>query len=273
MRTAFVSAAALTAVLAVVPASAEEPLLLAGTTTIVAPGGSAHMPVRVPATVTLPSGYLDPSYVSVTGTADVVVVYLVPARPRPLLQEPVTFGRVRVGTSRHTMAGFPNGVSTIAAGDYDLVVLHTAGTATVQLRLPGLRGSTTLRVEGLSPARIAPLGADPGVVGASGGVYGTLPGRGFVNVAGFVRTDLQGGVTRLTTCFKRPGDGVAEEVDFGSGCPGLQTVSFVVTQGKVSFGQAVFLNHGPGRYGGGYTYEMAGLSSASAGFVAWVPTG
>lgn len=270
MRRTFLALALLTA-LAPPPAHATSPVALAGITTVVAPAaGSVHLAVRVPRTVTLPAGYLDPEYVAFSGSADLVLLYLVPAAPRPLLTEPVLFGRTQAVTGAHRVAGFPHGGHTIAAGMYDLVLLHTPGTATVRLALPGLRGRVTLRPARASTARVAPL-ADPAhlPVGTSDGAYASLAGTGFVQVGAVVTSGP--GVNHLSVCLKRPGDVTPPPADFAPECPGLRSIGFLVTQGSVSYNAGTFLNYAPGRYGAAFTYEFAGLPTAAAGFAAWIP--
>jgi hypothetical protein len=280
-RTGVLAAAVLAACLAMpaAPASAGRapapPTVLAGRTTLVAATRSTRLAVRLPKAVTFPKGYTDVTFVAVSGTADTALAYLVP-RTRPLLVEPASFGRMPGSVGHTTVAGFPSGKSSLAAGVYDLVLVHTPGTATITVTFPGLPGRTTLKPTApwgaaLKPLAVAPVtGTTYAPAGTTGGASNPLSGNGFVEVAGIMRSSGTG-VTRVVSCLKPPGTPTPAPLDFAPECPGLDTVASVLLAGGFRYFATTFLNHDAGTYGAGFAYEGAIVPTAVAGYAAWVP--
>jgi hypothetical protein len=259
-----------------VPARAATPAAtLAGRTEIVAGSGSTRMAVRLSRPVKFPPGYTDVKFVTVSGTADMALAYLVP-RQRPLLKEPAVFGRLGREVGRTTIAGFPDGASRLAAGTYDLVVVHTPGTAKITLTFPGLSGRTTLRPATRSSAVLKPLPVAPAPDGtylpaaSSGGVPAALGGNGFIHVASAMRGSA-GGATRILSCLKTPDDVVPEPVAFAPECPGVHAVASVLVAGTFRYFTTTFLNWDRGSYAAGFAYEGTVVPTAVGGLAAFVP--
>jgi hypothetical protein len=278
--TGVLAAATLAAGLAVPTAAAPAfaaaaPPALAGRTTFVASARGTRLTVRLPKAVTFPTGYSDVSFVAVSGTADTALAYLVP-RTRPLLLEPASFGRMPGSVGHTTVAGFPSGHSSLAAGVYDLVLAHTPGTAAITVTFPGLPGRTTLKptlpsAAALKPLAVAPVaGTTYAPAGTTGGASNLLSGNGFVQVAGIMRSSGKG-VTRIVSCLKPPGTPVPAPLDFAPECPGSDTFASVLLAGDFRYFATTFLNHDAGTYGAGFAYEGAIVPTAVAGYAAWVP--
>jgi hypothetical protein len=276
LAAAAAAAALAVAVPAALPAAAAAPVpVLAGRTEIVAGKGSTRMTVRVPRAVTLPSGYVDVRYVRVDGTADAAIAYLLPRR-RPLMDTPAAFGRLGRGVGHPTVGNGPAGTDRVAAGVYDLVVVHSPGTARITVTFPGLSGRTTLRPTAPSAAALKALSVAPlpaggyGPAGSTGGVAGTLGATGFVDVRGVLRAST-GGATRIVTCLRAPDDVTPPPADFAPECPGLRSAAFLLLAGPFRYFNGTFLNWGRGAYAGGFAYEGAMVPVAAGGFVAFVP--
>ncbi|HEU0129501.1 MAG TPA: hypothetical protein VFQ85_00740 [Mycobacteriales bacterium] len=275
-RLAAVAAAAVVAASAAVPSHAAAPPDLAGTSVFVAAAsGSTTMRVRLGRRVTFPAHDVVP-FVHVTGTADVAVAYLLP-RERPLDVEPPTFGRLPRAVGAPAFATFPRSTTYLDPGFYDLVVVHTPGTAAVTVTFPGLRGRRTFRPSARSAAVVKPLSIGPldggryGPAGTTGGTTATLAGRGFVQIAGALRLDRPS-VTRIVACLKRREAALLPPpADFAPGCPGTDQYAVLGVHDDLHFFLSSITDYPAAPYGAGFSYHGAVLPTAAAGYAAFVP--
>ena len=258
-------------------ARATSPVPLAGVTTVKAPAYSARTLVTIPRPVHFPNdGYLDLPYLTVTGTATAAAFYLIPVHTRIRQAELPMFGRLPTSLGDHTIASFPHGEETIPAGDYWLVALHTPGTATFTIRLPGLSGDVTVAPQSPSAASLAVL-RPPRVAaghylpaGTSGIVNRNLAGTGFVAISAGVELPV-GGVSHTETCFYPGGGDLPSTLNLLPGCSDGTAANSTSVQGTLSSASSSFLNWKPGRYGAAIDYQVTNVPTAVAGWAAWVP--
>lgn len=253
------------------------PVWLSGVTTVRAPAYSARMLVNLPQRVHYPGdGFLDLPYLSVSGTAAAAAFYLIPTGTRMRQAELPMFGRLPTSLSDHTVASFPDGEETIPAGDYWLVTVHTPGTATFTIRLPGLNGRVTVKPQSMSSASMALL-RPPQLVaghypptGTSGIVTKSLAGKGFVGITAGVELPV-GGVSHTETCFYPGGGDLPSALNLLPGCSDGSAANSTTVQGALSYTGSAFLNWGAGKYGAAIDYQATNVPTAVAGWAAWVP--
>ena len=187
---------------AAAPASARARVVtLAGTNTITLSAAAASMDVDLPETVAAKGRCIGSTQVKVTGTADAVVVMLVPHEVTDYAQ-PLVFGRLphREGADTFFSNCIPNETSQyLVAGRYRLYALRTAGTATVTFKLWSMVGSRRLSPR-LVPGAVMkdlpvlqPYDATANVASyvASYGATARLSSAGFVWVVGWNRVSEQ----------------------------------------------------------------------------------
>lgn len=250
---------------------------MAGVTTVKAPPYSARTLVNIPQPVHFPNdGYLDLPYLAVTGTATAAAFYLIPTNTRTRQAELPMFGRLPTSLGDHTIASFPRGDETIPAGDYWLVAVHSPGTATFTIRLPGLSGRVTVAPQSPSSASLAllrPPQVAPGhylPTGTSGIVNRDLAGTGFVAISAGVVLPI-GGVSHTETCFYPGGGDLPSALNLLPGCSDGSAANSTAVQGRVSSASSSFLNWKPGRYGAAIDYQATNIPTGVAGWATWVP--
>lgn len=256
----------------------EQAVSLAGTTTIVAPAYPARTVVTVPKTLQFgDQGYLDLPYVTINGTASVAAIFLIPVGTRSRTDEVNMFGRLpRSLGGTHTIASFPDGVETLVAGQYQLLMLHSPGTASITIRLPGLKGRATVTPRSpskasmalLSPARAISGGYAP--TGTSGIVDRMLAARGFITINAGVLLPI-GGVSHTEVCMYEGGGDLPSILNLLPGCSDGNSIGSTAVQGTLSYAGSSFLNWDPGKYGASVDYQTTALPTGVAGWAAWVP--
>lgn len=253
------------------------PVALAGTTRIVAPDHPARMVVQVPRPVRFGGqGYLDLPYIRVDGTASAVAVYLIPVHTRLRSEEVTMFGRLPSSLGQHTIASFPGGNESVAPGDYDLLVVHSAGTATVTINFPGLKARSTLAPRRRSAATIALLKVPPllddrlAPAGSSEIINGKLASTGFIDVNVGVEV-RPGAVTQLSMCMYPGGGDLPSVANTAPGCSDGDGAQFLTAQGDLAYSGTDFLNWARGTYGASIDYRTTNLPTGVAGWAAWVP--
>ena len=197
---------------------------LSGRTVIVVGPGSVSEDVSVRSSVSLAGQCFPEPAFSAVGSADAVMAVLIPRASNNATSAIVSFGRFPRsggGQSFSTLCGS----RILDAGKYQLVVLHTPGTATITLRLPGLKGSTTLHPRGASRAhlRVLPRVGPYDAASAATATYGAvdeLEGGGLVEAAGWVRQLAPSELTTFGECDQRQSaTPVTDALVFAPGCP------------------------------------------------------
>jgi hypothetical protein len=256
----------------------EQPVPLAGTTTIVAPAYPAWTVVTVPKTLQFgDQGYLDLPYIQVSGTASVAAIFFIPLGTTSRTDEVNMFGRLpRALDGTHTIASFPDGVETLRAGQYRLLMLHSPGTASITIRLPGLPGHATVKPQSPSKASMALLTPSRTIsgrylpTGTSGIVDRTLAGRGFITINAGVVLPI-GGVSHTEACMYPGGGDLPSTLNLLPGCSDGNSIGSTAVQGTLSYTGSSFLNWDRGKYGASVDYQTTALPTAVAGWAAWVP--
>lgn len=250
------------------------PVRLAGRTTITAPRGAGQLLVQVPRTVMLPGSCATAPEVSVSGTAAFAAVVLVPT-PYRAGQSAVVFGRLPGGRVFDTICAV--GQRPLPAGTYTLTVVHTPGTATVTLTLPGLAGRvslTRLRAARASAAVLPRFHAPTDVSASAGGwgAEGRLAGTGMTATVTWLAGRLDAAV--YGDCAYPPDapTSAPAEVRYAPGCPvGQAALSWAVGSTAVLFAAST-LGVPAGTYGIGAWYAAPVGAVTSGGTVGlWVP--
>jgi hypothetical protein len=261
---------------AVTDASAASYVSLAGTTTVPLALPTSSQLVSVPKAVAF-GGLCQPEpLVSITGTADVVVIALIPvgvASPTPIL-----FGRLPKAEGGRTFSTLCGAGAVIPAGKYKLVALRSAGTATATLHLPGLRGRAKLAPHRAAmPAtltRLDPVDPYPTTSGvASYAATHALTGQGFVMVVGWNRLPSSSILVQGDCEVSGPETNLPLVATEAPGCPlgsGASNIPAAVGPGE-NFWAGGESNVKPGTYSAGY-FVVTGQAFVSAGaFALWVP--
>ena len=256
--------------------AAPAPVTLAGTTHVSATAGAASTVVRLPRDVTLDGQCYGEKTVGVSGSADAVLLAMHPLGGG----EPQQFGRFPERQGRATFSSLCGGRSTLAAGTYRLVLLKSAGTATVTLRLPGLTGTAKVSPRTPSSASLVDLPAISAYETASGvvGSFGDtreLTSQGALTVAAWVDTDLSAVVTMGSCDKKREAtqDELANARDFAPGCPTGGSSSTV--PGPRGAGMSYFASTYSGidaaSWGSGFYYVSQSPVKNVGALAAWIP--
>lgn len=261
---------------AAVGAAAPSYVALAGTTTVPLASSTGTQLVSVPKTVKF-GGFCEPEpQVSVAGTADAVVIALIPVgvtSPTPIL-----FGRLPKSQGGKTFSTLCGGGSALPAGKYKMVTLRTAGTATVTLRLPTLGGRLRVATHRANAAAtIARLDAvQPYTMTSEVASFASthpLAGQGFVMVVGWNRLP-SGSVLEQGDCeVSGPESSLPIAATGAPGCPlggGGLSVPTEVGPGD-NFWAGGISNVAAGAYSAGY-FVLTDQSFVTAGAIAlWVP--
>lgn len=277
-RALLVSAAvALGALVTTHPAAAQAPrLALAGTTKIIATASSSSARVDVSRDVAFSGQCYPESAATLSGTAAAVVVALIPVHDPG---NAVYFGRFPRQEGGHTFSSLCGGGATLKAGSYTLVMVRTAGTATLTLRLSGLAGRRVLRpsashagarIATLSP--VAPYNSTGSM--ASFGASGSLASKGLVMVFGWMRSGVSA-VATLGDC--EVGGPLASLAPMwlaqAPGCP-LGGSGFNVPGPKGSgtdFHGGGIANVNAGPYSAGFYYLSQAAADSAGGLAVWIP--
>ena len=249
---------------------------LAGTTTVPLGLSTSTQLVNVPKALSFPGSCAPEPLVSVAGTADAVVVALVPVGVKS--PTPVLFGRLPRAQGGKTFSTLCGAGATLAAGKYKLVALRTSGTATVTLRLPALAGRIRLAPHRASAAAsIARLDAvQPYATtshAASFAATHDLAGQGFVMVIGWNRLP-NGSFLEHGDCeVSGPEVDLPVAATAAPGCPlgggGLSTPTRVGSGDN--FWAGGVSNVTGGTYSAGY-FVLTDQTPVTAGAIAvWVP--
>lgn len=244
------------------------------------------MLVNLPRTTKLGgSSCLNPPELTITGTADVVVLVLMrqPYKTSDAAANGVfavgRFPRAGGGTRFDTACGQNR---TLTAGTYRLVVEHTPGTAAIALHLHGLLGKSELRPTARSRARLHMLpeltpSQQTAPVQAEYGGYETLAGRGIVLDFGFFTLGPATALANFGDCNVPPGQPpIPDAVAFSSACPTGVRGNFLLIGpafGATSYFMGGYFNIAPGRWGDGVYYDNAGAATNSGAFATWIPFG
>lgn len=259
------------------PAQARTPrTMLAGTTSVTANSPSASAQVDLTRDVPFSGNCYPERAATVTGTAAAVVVALIPNTDPG---NPVYFGRFPQREGGHTFSSLC-GAGTLKAGAYTLVMVRTAGTATLTLRLPGLAGRRTVMAaptrSGATLALLAPVSPynSTGSV-ASFGASGKLNSKGLVYVLGWMRS----GVSAMATLGDCEVDGPLAELApmmlaQAPGCPvGGSGFSVPGPRGSgTSFHGGGLGNVQAGAYSAGLYYASQAPADSAGGMAVWIPT-
>ncbi|HEV2892057.1 MAG TPA: hypothetical protein VGX28_16915 [Frankiaceae bacterium] len=273
-RTALVS---LCSVVALTPpgATAAPAVPLAGRTTIAAPAAAGQVVVQVPRNVSLPGVCTSAPEVAVTGTAAFVAVVLVPT-PYKAGDVDVIFGRLPNGRTFDTVCTM--GERRLAAGSYLLTVVHTPGTASVTLALPGIGGRRSLSgLRGVpATAAVLPAFGTPADVKATTGAWGaegTLARQGLTATVTWLSGSLDAAV--FGDCIyppDAPAGGAPPPLRYAPGCPAGQVAMSWAVRSRSAFFASSALVVPPGSYGLGAWYTVPAGAVTDGGTVGlWVP--
>ena len=250
-----------------------------GTTTIVLSAAAASATVTLPRDVSYSGSCFPEKAVTISGSAESVLVTLVPAAG----DEPAYFGRFpkRQGGSHFSNMCGPRTV--LPAGTYQLVALRSPGSATVVLQFPGLTGRSSLRPTGSTSARLADLppvatyATSEGVV-SSFGATRRLTSKGMIAVVGWVQHPDVNAVGTIGDCEMRrdaSADSARDAVDFAPGCPnGSSSSSMPGPSGPgTDFFASGYANITADTWGAGYYYVSSTKAASAGALAAWVPYG
>jgi hypothetical protein len=261
---------------AIAATSASSYLPLAGTTTVPLTSPTSSQLVSLPKAVVF-GGLCEPEpLVSVSGTADAVVLALVPvgvASPTPIL-----FGRLPKAEGDRTFSTLCGNGAAIPAGKYKLVALRAAGTATATLHLPGLRGHVRLAPHRAAvPATLARLDPvqpyAPTSGAASFAATHPLVGKGFVMVIGWNRVQSDSALVQGDCEASGAETTLPLVATEAPGCPlgsGASNVPTAVGPGE-NYWAGGESNVAADTYSAGY-FVVTGQAPATAGALGlWVP--
>jgi hypothetical protein len=246
--------------------------VLTGHIVIVAPSYPARLTVDLNRPISLSSECFHEPLVSVTGSADVVLVELIPKFSSA--EGPVIIGRLP-GKEGHRSFSNECGKGRASPGRYSLIVLHTPGTATIAITQAGQRGRTVLRPSLRSMARlhvlpeVSPAAASP--ASASFGMFDTTK-VGWASVVGWLHQQLPSANTTAQLCFApSPMVGTPEALTFGPGCAGNGSSNFVGTSGPDGVFSTGSSYPTSGTVGLGFNYTNAGRVTQAGAIASWVP--
>jgi hypothetical protein len=189
----------------------------------------------------------------ITGTAEHVVVQLLP-HPYAVGYAPLTIARVG-GVAMDDLCVF----GELKAGTYTLDVVHSSGTAQLEMDLPDLVGDVVVTEEDFTTttasmttlAAVEDPTADTGTTTIWGG-YTQLAGQGSVLVAGWFDPAAATGVATDGTCLTEGPPPLPEWVAFGPTCQdGSTSIPYRVNAsgGAASTRMSSKSNIKPGMYG------------------------
>lgn len=271
-----IAATALAAFVTTHPAAAQAPrIALAGTTTIIAASASSSAQVDVHRDIAFSGQCYPESAATISGTAVSVLVALIPTNDPG---NPVYFGRFPRQEGGRTFSSLCGG-GTLKAGTYTLVMVRTAGTATLTLRLPGLPGRRVLAPAatraGASIATLSPV-SPYNTTGsmASFGASGRLKTKGLVMVFGWMRSGISA-VAMMGDCEV---DGQLAEmapmmIAQAPGCP-IGGSGFTIPGPKGSgtnFHGGGIGNVDPGPYLTSFYYVSQAPADSAGGMAVWIP--
>lgn len=269
------------AALAVMPtaeaATAPRGPAIAGVTTFTARTPVSRTVVEVPRPVAFSGSCFPESAVSVTGSAEQVMLVLIQRGTKGAGL--AYFGRFPRREGSRTFSSMCGSPSVLAAGTYDVVLLRSAGTARVTLRtsLPGRAAFTPTHG---SRAVIASLDTAFATDDASGTVVGSngaqhvLAGRGLIVDAGWVQNGKTADLQSAGDCIvSQTPAAVPDDVAYAPGCPAGDSGSSI--PGPAGAGQQYIggsLSNIPtGPYADSVYYVNAGVVSSAGGVAAWIP--
>lgn len=290
-RTAAVRSRALVAGLAVclgaglvsaaTPATARTGVVtLAGTNTIKLSATGASMLVDVPNAVAAKGPCIGSTQVNVTGTADAVVVMLIPQGV--INPQPVVFGRLPHRGGAQTFfsnCGRDGTTLYLVAGRYRLVALRSSGTATVTLKLWTMTGSRRLSPHAVPGAVIKDLPAvqpyAATVTVASYGATAQLSSTGLVWAIGWNRLSQTAQEWQHTCVI---GGTAATTVPLGvlvsPGCPWSGEGMFVtrLSDPNETLWSSGRLDLSADTYAAGYSLTTYAPVAESGAIGIWMPT-
>ncbi|MHB8449111.1 MAG: hypothetical protein ACYDAQ_01360 [Mycobacteriales bacterium] len=257
--------------------------VLAGITQVIAGQGATETEVVLSRPVHFPGGecYDSPS-VRVQGSAQVVDVELISIPFRFFDNNYAwghiyNFGRFPPSDGGGTFTDTECTPTTVAAGTYRLVIVHTPGTASVTLTLPGLTGHAVIRPTEPSRAvvQVLPAILPPDVATATAsqeyGNYQNLTGPGVVELAGLVIDRIPGDPTS-GSCGAPGAPSLPPAVAFSRACTGPGSFGFIGASGA---GAEILLGGyyeaSPGICSDGFYYYGAPLRLTAVAVGAWIP--
>jgi hypothetical protein len=256
--------------------AAPTPVQLAGTTAITASGPSASTTVQLRKDVTFGGVCFEDEAVSVTGSADAVLVAL----HRVGGGTPHFIGRFPQRQGGSTFSSLCASRSSLAAGTYTLTALRSSGTAGITLRIPGLTGEASVRATRPSSATLVdlpPVSAYETTRGTveSFGATRELTSRGALAVAGWVDQAGQALLTMGVCDKKRSAESGAavDAVDFAPGCPtGSSSSSLPGVRGEgVSYFASSYSDIEAASWGSSFYYVSQGPVVSAGALAAWIP--
>lgn len=244
----------------------------AGRTTLVAQAAASKATVRLATDVELPGRCINTQAASYSGSAAgaMIVLTRLPYRRGDLVQY-----FARLPGSGTLVDSFCAG-RTLAAGDYEVVVLRTAGTAKWTLSLPGLQGSFDVALPSGSDAVLRELPmASPAAVARATANFGAsleLVSAGNTIVAGSILASGPASLQAIGTCEYEPGSTPPPEpIAFSPPCPTAASSRTVTASSVEAYFSASATAPQPGTYRLGFYYAGSGDLRSGGVLAAAVP--
>ncbi|MCW2673471.1 MAG: hypothetical protein JWP14_2060 [Frankiales bacterium] len=258
--------------------------VLAGTQTITGRAMAASRsvvtltkPVVIPADATAAGCALSGS-VRVVGTAAQSLLFLTPMPLSP--ESTVTWiAHVRLGSTVETVDSACNGI-TLKPGRYLLQYVHSPGTSTMTLKLPGLSGSARLTPQAPDASQIATL---PSVLDtpASPATYAwgtrrTLTAQGSILTLGAIRAaapglDERAGYGARGDCLvDEAAAGLPDQLAYAPGCPAGGSGLIYGNTGISTWAATLTGNLAPGSYGAGFWYLTTPTTTPLGAVSVWL---
>lgn len=239
----------------------------------------------IPRTATLAGTFCElPQEDRITGTAAVVLVTLirVPYNTYDAIHDNAVFSFGRYTTPTGRRLAFDTACSadrTLIAGTYRVTVQHSAGTASVQLRLAGLSGDVVINNWSRSrgqlqvPAPLPPTNVTSPVA-AEYATTGDLAEQGVIEDFAWIDLGIASPAGAWTDCMITPGSRqLPAEVAYSPACPTGEatTLDWQGTAGGQAYFSGGLYNGQAGEYGVGMSYQVVGDAHPEGELVSFLP--
>jgi hypothetical protein len=270
-------AAAGTGAASAAPDAAAAPRL-AGAHTFSGGPGSAQAVVTVPAKIAVPDGCVLSSAAVFSGTASASALFFT-SLPLTADSRTVWLAQSVGADGKRRLADSECVGGDIAPGRYLVQHVHTSGTSTWKLRVPGLKGKAATRMTRADPSLIEAL---PEVLDGpaspsahSWGIRRDLPGRGSVFTIGMLAGDLsdQGQAAFGDCLVDESAAALPDQAAYAPGCPAGGSGTGAGAVGKETWSATITSNLPPGSYGAGFWYAGTPTSKPLGAVSVWLANG
>lgn len=257
------------------PAGAQR---LAGTHSFSGGPSSTQAVVTIPARVAVQEGCVLSSAAVFSGTATASALFFT-SLPLTADSRNVWLAQAVGADGKRRLADSECVGGDIAPGRYLVQHVHTAGTSTWTLRIPGLKGRAATRMTRLDPSLIEMLPAVlDGVASPSAHTWGTrrdLPARGSVFTLGMLAGDLsERGQAVFGDCLLNESGGtLPDQAAYAPGCPAGGSGTGMGAVGKETWSATITSNLPPGSYGAGFWYAGTPTSKPLGAVSVWLANG